>query len=523
MVVPSQHPKALRASAPRATRPPATPASSSTSSIEIVDAAWQNMTSKVEPSPKAHASGSKAPSNASQKRKAKYAPRPDAAKKQRDGDDTGLTPDDDAELQPHPEGGFRLRCKAALFTWNIPENWSAQQALECLQTLPNWKHVKHYTICAEMESHWHIHAYLEFQHKVDHSSWTWEICKTKPDARPNTTSGSGFSQAVKRGSFYVANEFKKSFRSHAMNYYPAGCDPGASYSVKTQWVIDQWSQNKLRDAVLCAATYKCLTPPFKAMVSMSENVAKSSARKQATLDHQQAFEAMKLPFCIVPEWDDFTTQFKHFQKRYHFMWFWGPSQTGKTEFVLSQFHPDTIFVMKGGINFTNYNPDKHDAILFDDCPNIEDFILAKRALFQAGSIDNQVGNSATNCYAMEVDTLGKKLIVCANTGPSDPWTLANCFVKHAHNSLVCKMPERHANTLSWGERQFQRYFKTMCDKVPTSPMVLNLRNGVYNQYNWLSFNVPKEPRDFDIKDYIPSEPVIVPTPDPNDAITQGLV
>lgn len=167
-------------------------------------------------------------------------------------------------------GGFRLNCHAALFTWNTPDETSAAEALELLKALPCWGLVDKYTICAEMESHWHIHAYLEFHKRIDHSSAGWKIREIAPNVQPNRTKGSGYSQAVRRGSFYVANEFKKSFRSHVMNFFPGGSDDGgASYSVKTQWVIDQWSQNKLRDPLECAGRYKCCTGPFEKLVQTS--------------------------------------------------------------------------------------------------------------------------------------------------------------------------------------------------------------------------------------------------------------
>ena len=113
--------------------------------------------------------------------------------------------DETPEAKKHREeveNVFRLQCKAALFTWNCKKQISAEDAFAELSTLPHWNLVMRYTICAEEGSHWHIHAYLEFTKRVDHSADGWKMLDVGPNIRPNTTSGSAFNTAVRRGSFY---------------------------------------------------------------------------------------------------------------------------------------------------------------------------------------------------------------------------------------------------------------------------------------------------------------------------------
>ena len=338
------------------------------------------------------------------------------------------TPSVDVETDPSTDDGFHLRCSAVLLTWNVQGNPSATEALELLKETPHWELVKHYTICAEFESHWHIHAYLEFNKRVDHAATGWLLEGVAPNVQPNRTNGSGFSQAVKRGSFYVANEYKKSFRSNVMNFYPAGSDTGgATYSVKTQWVIDQWSQGKLRDPVECAGRYRCLTPPFKAMVTMSQGQQTSLARQEFLKARRLRLAAMTKPFKSFPECETFAKQFQTDRFRYHFMWFWGNTQLGKTELAKSL---DANFLHhKNSIDWMEWDAMKHSTVIFDDCGDIESYILHHKMLFQA-SDKTTVNTSRTNCHALEVDTTAKRIIVCANHPPLDGWIIDNCIELH---------------------------------------------------------------------------------------------
>jgi len=328
---------------------------------------------------------------------------------------------------------FRLQCTAVLLTWNIPEGAmseypgrpSAMEAYIMLLNSLHWPLVKHYTICAELEAHWHIHAYLVFHKKVDHSTAGWMLYGAMPNVSPNTTTGSGFSTAVNRGSFYVANEYKKSFQSHTMNYFPAGADGGgATYSVKTQWVIDQWSQSKLRDAVECAGKYKCLTPPFKALVTMSQGQITSLDRRNFHAERAAVLQSDVCPFKTYPECDEFLKQFEKQQFRYKFLWISGETRLGKTQ--LAKSFDSNFYHHKNSINWADYNPSKHSTIIFDDCSAIDEYILHHKMLFQASEVTT-VNTSRTNCFALEVDTVCKKIIVCSNTISMHEWIEANCI------------------------------------------------------------------------------------------------
>ena len=61
-----------------------------------------------------------------------------------------------------------------------------------------------------------------------------------------------------------------------------------------------------------------------------------------------------------------------------------------------------------------YDSSVHDACIFSDNPGIADFILRYKAVFQANNRLTTVGESATNIYALSVNTHMKPIIVTMN-------------------------------------------------------------------------------------------------------------
>lgn len=354
--------------------------------------------------------------------------------------------------------GFSLKCKAALFTWNVQGTPDAAAALAELLEKPQWGLVKHYTICAEEEGHWHIHAFLEFSRQVDHLSDVWILWGVLPNIQVNGTTGSGFNTAVRRGSFYVANEYKKSFRSNVMNFYPAGRGIGESYAVKLQWIIDQWSQNKLRNPVECAGNYMCLTPSFKSMVSMTENQRVNMGRRAILQKRQEVLAVNRVAFKSYPIIDEFLKQFETEQFRYSFLWLSGESKLGKTELAKSLSEP--YWHHRNSINWDGYDPSKHQSIIFDDCGDMESYILHHKMLFQASEVTT-VNTSRTNCFALEVDTVGKKIIICSNGTFIDKWVEANCFLLQIREPTWVQSPEERLQwfkkNLGWSDEDFAKW------------------------------------------------------------------
>ena len=323
---------------------------------------------------------------------------------------------------------FEVRSKAVLLTWQLPhgtlpgELFDAVDAHEFINA-----HVVRKSQCVERGSHLHAHVYLEFGKKLDKApvtSFALEQFGPPNDVQANKATGTGYAIAAKRGHFYVANKFKDTFVDHRLTYVP-----GDDYTVKTQWVQDQWSQGKVTRAVECAAHYRCLTPAFEAMVSRSKAMTVSNVREEYRARKRAALASSRMPFRVYPDAVRFLAQFETFRDRYDFLWMHGPSKNGKGQIVVSWFK--TPYIHEGSVDWSAYDPVLHDAIIFDDCKRGEMnlYILENKKLFQATAVC-KVHTSATNRYAMPADTDGKPIVILTNTEedrPEGSWVLANCI------------------------------------------------------------------------------------------------
>ena len=109
----------------------------------------------------------------------------------------------------------------------------------------------------------------------------------------------------------------------------------------------------------------------------------------------------------------------HYQKiraRYKFLMMWGPSQTGKTEFIKSLF-PKVLEVNCAGELTTpdlrEFDSEHHEAILFDEASLA--MVLENKKLFQAINSLVQMGQSNSGQYTYNVYPYRVKMIICNNT------------------------------------------------------------------------------------------------------------
>jgi hypothetical protein len=90
----------------------------------------------------------------------------------------------------------------------------------------------------------------------------------------------------------------------------------------------------------------------------------------------------------------------------------GDSRTGKTVFAQNLFK--NPFIINSGWNFSKYDAREHDTIVCNDLRDIASKkIMDYRTLFQSAGTST-LGESRTNCYAIDVDTLRRPIIVTLN-------------------------------------------------------------------------------------------------------------
>lgn len=337
------------------------------------------------------------------------------------GPASGMSDDESSEKK------FQLKCKAALLTYHVAVPF------EHFESLKVWDRVKSFSFCQEHEGdHIGSHIFLEFWKQVDHGLDNWYYGDHKCDARPNLSKGSGYRPSADRGHFYVACEFKKN-KVKVVTNWPAN----QAYVVKTHWVCTLWQQNKLQEgkAIECAAYYQALTPSFKAMVQVNDSFRVAKLREDHFRKRRKILENTLTAWKPLPEIEPFLDQFLKIRDRYNFLWMWSAESVkwvGKSKYVKAHFK---CFVHDGAINWSGYDPSVTDAVVFDDCAKICDYIKENKPLFQANRERYTINASATNMYAQDIDTCDKKIIVLANFAPKAEWTKQNAFIIELKNKL----------------------------------------------------------------------------------------
>lgn len=313
--------------------------------------------------------------------------------------------DDESEVEVKK---FHIKAKAILLTY---QKINIREDIENLKVFHN---VVRWSWCEEKGTH--THTYLEFFKQVDHDSDNWFVHKNgdviKCDVRANTATGTGFRAACDRGHFYVACAYKEDKGEVFTNY-----QPGLDYLVRTNWCHQLWQKGKIADDQIedCAAFYKCLTKSFQDAIRVINKWHREQAVDRLRVKRRKWVADQLKP--VVPpddqQYKDWLAQYDERKVRYKFLWLWSPEggKFGKSKFIQKSFK---TFTHDTKINWTGYDPEVHDCILFDDIPQMGDYVYANKVLFQGLADEFTINASATNCHAERLYCAEKKIVICAN-------------------------------------------------------------------------------------------------------------
>ena len=88
-----------------------------------------------------------------------------------------------------------------------------------------------------------------------------------------------------------------------------------------------------------------------------------------------------------------------------------------------------------GVNWDGYSPVVHDRIIFDDCPDMSQFVLLHKVAFQAAGFADFC-HPQTNCNLVTVDLAEKPVVVLPNSRPEgDHCILENFKIVEVLNKL----------------------------------------------------------------------------------------
>jgi hypothetical protein len=313
------------------------------------------------------------------------------------------------------DGTYRIRAQAFLLTW------AGRVELDQFRSLDIFSSIAEYSITIERASIVHSHAFIVLKKKSPHLLLSvFNVEGRVPNCSPCKAKGNSARRSRDRGHFYVFCEFKDGNIWSTGNYRPC-----RDYAVDLNWIRELWQQGKISHPLEAAANYRCLTSAFESMVKRCAAYSGKVLREKVLTARAIMLKGSLKPFRVYPEIESWQEQFEIEKPRYNFLWLWGPSQTGKTALARSLLQRP--FVHASGVNWASYDPTEHDGIIFDDVADVNSYVKRFKTLFQAGGVTT-CNTSATNCYALAVDTAGKRIIVCDNHAPTEGWICLNAVL-----------------------------------------------------------------------------------------------
>lgn len=335
---------------------------------------------------------------------------------------------------------YHIKAKACLLTYYLPD----MTLPVILDKLSSQLEGRKWTINKEScptTGTFHYHLYVHSTTtQMDHDISYWNVDGVTPDCSPNKLTGSGYQIAVDRGHFYVECRHKIGHVTQLTNYEWGHC-----YIVRVGWIEALWKRKKIhtRDVIPCTDYYMCSNKRIRENVTLALQYERTQQRKAFLEQRTAALAPLRQSFNQYEELETFKSQFTDVLPRYKFLVIQGPSLMGKTSLV-THHYPDA-FQHKAACDWTNYDPNIHTAIVFDDIPEWWSLIFNNKPLFQSNCESFKVHTSATNCYAKEIDAVAKPIIICTNDT-----SLTNLSFSQV-NYLNENMIVLHIDTPTFGE------------------------------------------------------------------------
>lgn len=322
---------------------------------------------------------------------------------------------------------YNIKCKAFLLTYNKVNVKTYEGMIVFLDEIKKKSDCeRRYSICLEeykeegKEGN-HIHLYIHSGKTVKCQLSYFDVGDNKvSDCQPNTTKGSGYYNAMHRGHFYVQCKHKLG-HLYEFSDFVANQD----FTIKPEWIMSLWRKEKLANPIESLTHYKCITPRLEQEIECWNN--KQSNKHEKLSKRRKILDGKMMPFkefAIVEEWKE---QYNDILYRYKFLIIFGPSDLGKTLYAMSLFK--NPYRHKQVIDWSKYDDETHDCIIFDDIPNFYDWVIQNKITMQANDIIT-INTSTTMCYAKEIYLADKPMIALLNDPPPDnsEWIFANSVI-----------------------------------------------------------------------------------------------
>ena len=243
-----------------------------------------------------------------------------------------------------------------------------------------------------------------------------------------------YGQASRKGMAAFAGAFYISVQKEGQVFVHANKQMHEDYKVKPDWVVGQYTGNKISYDTACLHIVKQVVNAKRYLADL-EFARDWTRTQEMMLERERIISrvvATSKPFREVPEvreWEkqfDWQTQFDFSDKkmklpdRFTFLVLEGPSKVGKTRYVQGALcaHPMQALILDCGDAVVpalhgNYAWGEHKVIMFDEAH--AKMVIRCKKVFQSGINMVQVGNSPTNCFLHQFFLYGIKMVIGSNT------------------------------------------------------------------------------------------------------------
>ena len=345
-------------------------------------------------------------------------------------------------------GGFRLRGKSFLFTYNWkflsrprPDGTPPAQSEEALwNEWKAWKKARKKALGIRQSSSTlersvksrhkgrvHFHWKVNLATALDQATTEgFEFCGVKPDARATVVAKAADGQKKPRG----ANFLEASNRGHFYTVAPkvgtlysdSNWKAWTNYRVLGKWLDDLWTDGKLDHdtygtlALRVRVGYANRKKDLE-MVKAAEHDARVDRELAEVGKELDLLKAPFLPFPEVTAWED---TFLTLRFRWQLLALVADSASGKSSYAESLFDNPFVLTVEEAehLDLKAFDRDTHDGIVLDNV-NTWQQLLRWRALLQARNAKTYGGQSATNMYAYAQYLFGVAIAVTVDLDAPD--------------------------------------------------------------------------------------------------------
>ena len=395
------------------------------------------------------------------------------------------TEEDDAEFESD-DPGYRVHVKSFMLTWSqdgYPDDY--YDILKQSFTDGSEPNIAHWTLTKETckDGKFHYHAYIIGKKAFDRQLKSFVFGGISANhISVNRARGTQATCKAAQGAYYV---FCPKIGTVCSDISSEDLHNLIRTHIKTKWVFDWLRQRKLTLETVKSECDKYLiwTVPSRRDYELLVRDEKSAymlslcqSRRTIISDSLRPFHS----YDVIDEWKD---TFSEILSRYLFLVLYGSSQLGKTELAISLFK--NPFVHCNKIMWNGYDPRIHDAIIFDDIPNIWNIVVKEKGVFISDSFLHVCNESTTMMYAQQFTTAGKPIIICTNDNYRDAW----------NDELDETAPSKCA-WISKNSKFFSLSNPTAVAKIGDKPICWNCEvdsNGDYFAYKPAEAECPENP------------------------------